>query len=143
MKRQVILSAVALVLSACAGSQQPAATPATQPPQTPTAAQPQKSALDPVGTFDFTTNVQGTDVAGSFEIVRKDDGSYGGRILTAAFPEIPITRVTVEASKLIVGGSVDGQALIMELTFSGDSFTGGWSVGDGSVGGQITGKRKA
>lgn len=138
MKKTGLTAIVALVAAACAS-----ASPETAPSQSQSAAaQAQKAALDPAGTFEYTTVVESSQVTGTFEITRKDDGSYTGRILSSAFPEIPISRVTVDGSKLILAASMDGQSLLMELTFSGDTFTGGWSFADGSVGGSINGKRK-
>ena len=139
MRKVALLSAVALVTSACASSSpEPAGTP--EPSAVP--AQAQKAAFDPVGTYDYTTVVDASQVSGTFEIARKDDGGYTGRILSTMFPEIPISRVTVDGNKLILAASMDGQPLMMELNFTGDTFTGSWSFGDGSVAGSMSGRKQ-
>lgn len=144
MKHAAWTGMLALVATACASAApEPAATPGIQAAQSATAVQPKSATVDPAGIFEYSTTVDGTQMAGTFEINRRDDGSYSGRILSPMFPAIPITRVSVEGTNLIIGASMDGQALTMNLNFTGDRFAGTWSFGDGSAGGNVSGKRKA
>jgi len=138
--RPAIAVSLAVALAACAST---AEEPAAGSPQTSVAAKAETTELNPVGVYDFSTVVESSQVTGTFEITRRDDGGYTGRILSTMFPEIPITRVTVDGNRLLLAASMEGQRIMMELTFTGDTFTGGWALGDGSLGGAISGKRKA
>ena len=137
--RAAIAASLAVALGACASTSEE---PAGATPQAQVEAEAQKSGIDPVGVFEFSTVVDSSPLTGTFEITRRTDGAYTGRILSTMFPEIPITRVTVEGNRMLLAASMDGQQIVMELNFTGDSFTGGWSLGDGSMGGALSGKRK-
>ena len=138
--RPAIAISLAVALAACAST---AEEPAAGSPQAQVAAKAETPELNPVGAYDFSTVVESSQVTGTIEITRRDDGSYTGRIFSTMFPEIPITRASVEGNRLLLAASMEGQQIVMELTFTGDTFTGGWSLGDGSMGGAISGKRKA
>lgn len=123
MKR---LLAAALLLLAAACSTAPPPPPAPPP-------------LNPVGTFEFQTSVDGNTVTGTAEVTGRD-GVYGGVIRTSATPDLPITDVTVEGDTMVVRSTVNGGTLTLRMVFTGDEFTGGWTLPDDS--GTLTGRRR-
>jgi hypothetical protein len=134
MKRTLSTAALVLLAAACA----PAAAPPAEP--APAAAAPaMRAALNPVGTFEFTTSVNGNPMQGTIEITGQP-GAYSGVVRTSATPDLPITAVAVEGDQLTVTSSVNGEALVMRLTFAGNDFTGGWTVAGDS--GEIAGRRR-
>lgn len=134
MKRTLVAAALVLLVSACAPAADPAAGPA---PATTAVAAP--AALDPVGVFEFTTTVNGNPMSGTVEVTGQP-GGYGGVIRTSATPDLPITGVRVEGDQMTVLSSVDGQELVLRLTFAGNDFTGGWTLG--GEGADLAGRRR-
>lgn len=118
MKR--ILAAALLLAAACA--------PANPTPR----------AVNPVGTFEFTTNVNGGEVTGAVEVTGQA-GAYGGRVRTSITPDMPITAVVVTGQEMVVSGSAPQGPLTINMTFTGDTFTGSWELG--GDGGDLTGRR--
>ena len=99
-----------------------------------------KPAVEAVGTFEYTTVVQGQNVVGTIEIAKKD-GVLGGRILSDVMPEIPIKSVAVEGKKLTINAEIPDGALTIVVEFEdANVFAGNWSLG--GDGGPIKGKRK-
>jgi hypothetical protein len=97
-------------------------------------------AVDPIGTFEFTTAVQGQTVTGTITIA-KTDNVLGGKILTDAMPEIPIKSVQVEGKKMTIYAEIPDGALTITLEFEdANKFAGNWTLG--GDGGAISGKRK-
>ena len=121
------------MLAACASSPAPVATTApTQPAQSTTAA------VDPVGSYEFSTVVDGQTVTGTVHI----EGaplSYRGRIVTAMFPEMPITSVNVQANVVNVVASMGGGDVLIRMVMDGMNFKGTWAVESDS--GEITGRK--
>jgi hypothetical protein len=103
-----------------------------------TPAQPR--AVDPVGTFDFTTAMEGTEISGSIEIQRGADG-YTGTLTTNVSEPIPVTSVTVEGQTVYAVASAPDGPVNCTLTFTGNDFTGSWNYA--GMAGQLTGKRRA
>lgn len=97
--------------------------------------------LDPVGAFDFSTTVEGTDVSGTITVTREANG-YGGTITTDVTEPIPIRTVSVQGQTMEVAAETPDGPLTMTLTFTGDAFTGSWSMADGSMSGALTGSRR-
>lgn len=126
MKRSIAPLAAAVMLAACASSGQQA--PAGPAP------------LDPVGTYDFTTNVEGTPVTGVVTITRNSTG-YGGSVATDVTETIPITAVTVEGQKVMVTAATPDGPLTFALTMNGADFTGSWTLGP--MAGTMTGKKRS
>ncbi|HET9441162.1 MAG TPA: hypothetical protein VFO52_13380 [Longimicrobiales bacterium] len=125
---------VALLLGACASAQQ-------QPAQTTTAAvQPVQSnaAVDPVGTYEFSTVVDGQTVTGTLH-VEGTAGNYKGRIVTSVFPEIPVTSAAAEANVVTVKGSMPDGELNIRMVMEGANFKGNWTLGAES--GEFNGKK--
>ena len=133
--KQTLSAAALVLLAACAPAADPAAGPAPGAMTTVAAA----PALNPVGVFEFTTTVNGNPLTGTVEITGQP-GAYGGVIRTSATADLPITGVRVEGDQLTVLSSVDGQELVLRMTFAGDDFTGGWSMPND--GGDLAGRRR-
>lgn len=125
MKRRRVVLPLALILVACARSVE-------------VRSEPNPRALDPVGTFDFQTSIDGTGYGGTITIVSTDAG-YGGSVEsdagTATIRSVTVNGMTVN---IATGGGADAT---LELVFSdNDTFTGGWSYA--GMGGSLTGKRR-
>jgi hypothetical protein len=124
---------IALVMAACASSQpEPAVTPAPTPLPVVTAV------LDPVGSYEFATTVNGQFVNGTMTITG-EAGAYKGRILTNMFPEIPIAGAAVEGQTMVVRANMPDGELTLNLKFDGAIFTGTWALGGES--GAFNGKK--
>ena len=97
-------------------------------------------AIDPVGTFEFSTTVQGQTVNGSMTLT-KTEGVLGGKIMADIMPEIPLKSAVLEGKKLTLTAETPDGVLTLVLDFEdADKFAGNWTLaGDG---GAITGKRK-
>jgi hypothetical protein len=137
MKKLTIIP-VALLFAACASSsEQPPAQAATAPQQ-PAATQQTTAAVDPVGTYEFTTVVDGQTVTGTMHI-EGTTGAYKGRILTSVFPEIPIVGASVESNVINVKASMPDGELAIRMVMDGMNFKGNWALG--SDGGDFNGKK--
>ena len=130
MKRSIIPVLAALTAVAIGVSTAKAQTPAPPAP------------VDPIGTFEFTTTVQGQTVNGTINIAKDSASSaLAGKILTDVMPEIPIKSVTVDGKKVIIYAEIPDGALTITLEFEDkDKFAGNWTLG--GDGGAISGKRK-
>jgi hypothetical protein len=133
--KHTLSAALVLLAAACAPAAAPSADPALAPVTTVAAA----PALNPLGTFEFTTSVNGNPMTGTIEVTG-GPGAYGGVVRTSATPDLPITGVVVEGDEMTVTSSVDGETLTMRLTFAGNDFTGGWTVAGDS--GDLAGRRR-
>ena len=127
-KRSLAALAAALLLAACASSGGTATADA------------RSSALDPVGTYDFSTNVEGTPVNGVITITRGDSG-YGGSLATDVTETIPVTAVVVEGQKIMVTASSPDGPVNMAITMNGAEFTGSWSFG--GMSGTMNGRKRS
>lgn len=136
MKLFRLMPAIMLVAACASAPEAPAqATTAV----TPAASKPSTTAvIDPVGTYEFTTAVDGQTITGTMH-VEGTPGNYKGRIVTSAFPEIPIVGASVESNVVILRGSMPEGELTMRLTMEGQEFKGNWALGSGS--GEVTGKK--
>ena len=131
---------------ACATS--PAATPATSATSAPVATQAAPPpavvvatpALNPVGTFDFTAIVpDGSEAPGSFTI-SGSPGAYTGTIERPGMGGSDLTSIVVDGQTLTIGANIPDGAVVLTLTFTGNDFTGKWSLGGSE--GAIRGKRR-
>lgn len=123
--RTSILAWVLLIAAACASR------PQGPPP------------FDPVGTYDFTTDFQGTALNGTITLRRNPDGTLGGTISSQAGGDVAIGSVTENGRRLDLRTSVQNQELVMSLEFSdNDRFAGGWSIGQ-MASGSLSGTRRA
>ena len=124
---------VVLVMTACATPREVAVT--TQATPQPAAVK----ALDPVGSYEIVTVVDGQNVTGTISITGTP-GAYKGKILTNMFPEIPIHAAVVEGQGMIVRANMPDGELILNMRFTGPAFVGRWDLG-GIQGGDISGKK--
>jgi hypothetical protein len=98
-------------------------------------------AVDPVGTFDYSTVFQGQDASGTITIT-SSGGKYGGEMTISLAPDaMPITEVKVEGDRVTVDSVAPDGAVQTVLQFSGDDFTGEWHYG--GMTGALKGKRRA
>ena len=133
MKRNLL--AVIVIAAACASSEE---TVTTTPTPQPAAAKPAAVVVDPVGTYEFSTLVDGQTVTGTLTIAGTP-GAYTGRIVTNMFPEIPITAARVEDKTVIATGSMPDGELTLRMLMDGMNFTGNWQLGEDS--GEFNGKK--
>ena len=125
MNRRSAVLPILLVLAGCARSVE-------------VRSEPTPRTVDPVGTFDFQTAVDGASYGGTITIVPTDAG-YGGSLDSDA-GAATIRSVTVSGMtmRITTGGGADAA---LELVFSdNDNFTGSWAYA-GMEGG-LSGKRR-
>ena len=124
MKKALGVGVSLLVLAACASNPAPAG----------------PAPLNPVGYFEFATDVEGEAVTGSFDIRQAEGGGYTGTMTASAAPEpIPIRSVTVEGQTMTVVADTPDGPVTAALTFTGDTFTGPWTYA--GMSGTMAGKR--
>jgi hypothetical protein len=123
MKRRWTI-ALCVLTGACAS------TPATPPAPAP---------LDPVGVYDFTTDVDGTAVTGTITITNGASG-YGGSIGTNVTESMPVRSVAVEGQRVTVRADAPDGPVTFTMDFDGDDFIGTWTYADMS--GTHSGRRR-
>ena len=135
-----LLIAAAVVLGACASSQEKAATTTTPTPNASAAVAvtPKPVAIDPAGVYEFSTIVDGQTVTGTLTITGAP-GAYTGKIVTNMFPEIPVTGAKVEEKTVIATGSMPDGELTIRMVMDGNQFTGRWELGGET--GEFNGKK--
>ncbi len=151
MPRSTLLAVLSATLTACASgtpsmAPAPAPTPASVAPAAPTSsaapmptpAPAPAKALDPVGTFAATTEVNGNPIAGKLYIT-STNGRLGGRFVSDAFPEMPVSKVVVQGQTMTVDLETPNGTATVALTFNGNEFTGQWELG--GQGGAMKGRR--
>lgn len=95
--------------------------------------------LNPVGYYEFSTDVEGQLVTGAIEIRRVDGGGYGGVVTTSATEPLPLQSVVVDGQKLTIAGDTPDGMVSMTITFTGEVFTGSWTYA--GMSGTMSGKR--
>jgi hypothetical protein len=117
----------AAALAACAA-------PVQQVPVTAAPQQQAQPAFDPVGTFDFTTTVDGTSVRGVITIRRGEQGLTGS-LATELTGDLPFSRVAFDGRRGELRAPTEQGDLIMRIEFQdNDRFTGGWELAGGLAG---------
>ncbi|MDE2751404.1 MAG: hypothetical protein OXI83_02395 [Gemmatimonadota bacterium] len=116
MNRPTRIACAAGPLAALLAAVACATTPAGPPP------------FDPAGSYEYTAVVEGQPLSGTMTIEEAEEG-YEGTILSAAFPPIPITSVTVEGQAGTIEAAGPGGPLIVEFTVTDDMIQGMWSMG--------------
>jgi hypothetical protein len=115
---------------------------ASQQVQSPAPVQPAQVAFDPAGTWDFTTDVQGSSVRGVMVIRRNDQGALVGSITTDVTGEIPLQQITLEGRRAEARSTLPDGTLVMRMEFlEDDRLTGGWELSTG-MSGAVTGQRR-
>ena len=98
----------------------------------------------PVGTYEFSTTIQGMGVGGTMEIAGQGNRFTGTIRVDPAMglPALPMQAVEVAGREVTITADAGGELVFMVLTFTDDNtFTGEWSMsGDG---GDVTGVRIA
>lgn len=98
-------------------------------------------AVDPVGTFDYSTVFQGQDATGTITVT-STDGKYGGQVtMSLADGPLPITAVKVEENRVTIDSEAPDGPVQTVLNFAGDDFTGEWHYA--GMTGALKGKRRA
>lgn len=93
------------------------------------AQQVEAAALDPVGTFTFSTVFQGDSLTGEI-VIRGEPGRYSGMVTPTSGPEpVEIYMARVEGQTLTVFGDAGDEDLIITMQFTGDRYTGSWALG--------------
>lgn len=120
------------LVAACASSPAPVATTA------PTQPVPSTTAVDPVGTYEFSTSIDGQTLTGTVHI----EGAplnYRGRVVTKVFPDMAITNVSVAANVISFVASMGGDDVLVRVVMDGSNFQGSWQGGPDS--GDISGRK--
>ena len=114
----------------------------TAPNAAATVAVTQKAApaavLDPAGTYEFSTVVDGQAVTGTMTITGAP-GAYTGKIVTNMFPEIPVIGAKVEEKTVIATASMPDGELTIRMLMDGHQFTGRWELAGET--GEFNGKK--
>ncbi|MEX0891397.1 MAG: hypothetical protein WEB88_04445 [Gemmatimonadota bacterium] len=124
---KTLLPAVLLLagLAACAGNPAP---PAPAP-------------FDPLGAYDFSTNVDGTLVSGTLTVT---DGTSGlrGTVTTDVTEPLRLSSVRVDERTVTGSGSTPDGPFSITMTVAEDgTITGGWSLG--AMSGSVTGRKRS
>lgn len=99
------------------------------------------SAVDPVGTFDYSTVFQGQDATGTISVT-SSDGKYGGQITMSLVEQpMPISAVKVEENRVTIESEAPDGSVQIVLQFAGNDFTGEWHYA--GMTGALKGKRRA
>lgn len=125
-RRAVLFLALTLGVGACAAATEQTAAP---PP------------FDPAGTWDFTTQFQGTPVTGTLILRRDADGALGGSIATNLTGTLQLRSVTLEGRRAVLQAPTPDGELNMHVDFEADRITGGWELTSGASG-AVTGQRR-
>ena len=132
---RLALALAAFALGACAS---PGAMPASAPAPAVVTAPGRPAAVNPVGSFEFTTEVNGSPMKGSLRIAGAP-GAYSGTMTSDITPELPITSLSVDGQKMKIVMDTPNGAATINLLFMGDNFSGNWELG--GAGGPLVGKR--
>jgi hypothetical protein len=140
---RMALTVLALFLAACATPVQQVPVQAPTPTPAPAEQQaPAPAALDPVGVYDFTTQVEGTSLAGVLTIRRTEEGRLTGSLSTDMTGEMPLQSVTMEGRRALLRASIPDGELYMQVDFLEDNrIAGGWELSTGPSG-AVTGQRR-
>jgi hypothetical protein len=104
-----------------------------------TAEPPAPAALEPAGTYAFSSTYEGQPITGTM-VIRQTESGYTGVVeAKTGPPPVPVYAVTVEGNTMTVFGDVGGDDLIVTLEFTGQQFAGSWVVG--FEGGDISGSK--
>lgn len=133
------LTPLALVLAACASSNTASTTATPQTTATKAVTPPPPAVMDPTGSYEFSTVVDGQTVTGTL-FINGTTGAYTGRIVTSTFPEIPVTGATVNGKTVDIKGSMPDGELAITITMEADNtFKGKWVLGADT--GEFNGKK--
>lgn len=124
--RRLAVAAAALLAISCAA---PAEQVAVQAP-------PPAAAFDPVGVYDFTTQVDGSSVTGVLTIRRNTEGRLTATLSTPVTGDLPISNVTQDGRNLEMRTNIEGDSMLMRVNVNAEGvLTGGWELSSGMRGG--------
>jgi hypothetical protein len=141
MRRLTIVAVLTAACSSAAPTPAPTPAPAAAPARAAAPAPAPAPAPEPVnavGSYSFATDLNGTPVAGTLVLTRTN-GTWGGKMTSDVFPELPVTAVTVEGKTVKVTADTPNGSVQIVMTFAGDDYTGTWELGGQT--GNVSGKR--
>jgi hypothetical protein len=134
-------SALPMILVVSAACAAPVQQVPVVPPPAPTPVPAAAAEFDPVGVYDFTTEVQGTTVPGVLTIRRGDQG-LAGTLSTDLTGELPLQQVAIEGRRGEMRASTQEGGMIMRIEFVDDGrIRGGWELVSG-MSGSVIGQRR-
>jgi hypothetical protein len=93
-----------------------------------TSLETQQLGFDPVGSYPFhSQTADGRPYDGEIEITSSATG-YTGIVRTSVMPDVSIDTIAVKGRRMVITGSVPAGTAIVDLSFDGRRFTGGWRV---------------
>ncbi len=102
-----------------------AAAPGAAPTAAPDVVRP--AMLDPVGTFNFSSQMGGGNFDGVIRITRQEGGAYTGTVSTPVTGELPVKGVDVQGERIRVTASGRHGDAVINLHRSGRDLTGNWA----------------
>jgi hypothetical protein len=139
MRRLTIVAVLTAACSSAAPTPAPTPAPAAAPARAAAPAPaPAPEPVNAVGSYSFATDLNGTPVAGTLVLTRTN-GTWGGKMTSDVFPELPVTAVTVEGKTVKVTADTPNGSVQIVMTFAGDDYTGTWELGGQT--GNVSGKR--
>ena len=134
MKRFAALLAIGLIFAACS---LPTGGGAATPP--PPAPEPAAPTLDPVGVYDFTTEVEEQIYTGTITFTGSP-GAYSGSFTNEMMGTVLLQDVEVSGMEVTFLAYVMDATVAFLLTFEGESYTAEWKTEDAI--GFISGHKK-
>lgn len=131
MHRTATLCLAALALG-CAAPVQEGPVPQTPAPS---------AAFDPAGIYDFTTDVQGTQVGGTLTLRRTAEGGYTGTIWSDMTGDLPVQEVILEGRRARLRAATPEGDLVLNVEFLDDRVAGNWELATG-LAGAVAGRRR-
>ncbi len=141
---RLLVAVSLLALGACASgagstlASAPVAAAASAPAPAPAPGPPAAEALQPVGTYSFSTEFGGNPITGTL-VITNTGGTWGGRLTSDAIPEIPVTAVSVEGQTMKVTVETPNGSVVITMTFTGRDYTGSYDLG--GITAVVTGKK--
>ena len=129
--KQFALSLASMLLLASCSQSTGTTTPAEAAPEMP-------PTLDPVGVYDYATELEGQPLSGTFTITG-EPGAYTGSI-SSDMGIIPLRNIEVDGLDLSFVGDLPDVTVFFTMTFEGNSFKGEWDAG-GMIGSMSGTKR--
>lgn len=124
---RTLLMAAMVVVSACAA---PMAQPAPAPPP-----------FDPVGVYDFTTQVDGSAVRGTLDLRRNAQGVLSAQITTDVTGTMTASAVLTDRKVEMRAATEQGDLTMQFTVAEDDTIAGSWSLATG-MSGTLTGARR-
>ncbi|HSJ06188.1 MAG TPA: hypothetical protein VK936_05760 [Longimicrobiales bacterium] len=101
-----------------------------------------RAAFDPAGIYDFTTDVQGTQVGGTLTLSRTAEGGFTGTIWSDMTGDLPLQHVDVEGRRARLRAATPEGELVMDVEFEEDRMAGNWELATGLTG-AVAGRKRS